>query len=138
MATGPRKMGMRKMIGMKRAGAKMPKAMKAPKAMGPALLEGQVPPMAGPMPQGMPGMKKGGAVKKDASKIVGKGPSPAAAKADYKKKMAAAGFPTKGGRGGVAERGLGKAAKGFAKGGMAKAPKAGLGIMIILGKKKGK
>lgn len=109
---GPRKMGMRKMVGMKRAGAKMPKAMKAPKAMGPDLLEGQVPPMAGPMPQGMPGMKKGGAVKK--------------------------GFSTKGGRGGVAERGLGKATKGFAKGGMAKAPKAGLGIMIILGKKKGK
>ena len=64
MAMGPRKMGMRKMIGMKRAGAKMPKAMKAPKAMGPAELEGQVPPMAGPMPQGIPGMKKGGAVKK--------------------------------------------------------------------------
>ena len=54
MAMGPRKMGMRKMIGMKRAGAKMPKAMKAPKAMGPAELEGQVPPMAGPMPQGVP------------------------------------------------------------------------------------
>ena len=109
MAIGPRKMGMRKMPGMKRAGAKMPKSMKAPKAMGPAMMEGQVPPMAGPMPQGM---KKGGAVKK--------------------------GFPTKGGRGGVAERGLGKATKGFAKGGMAKAPKGGLGIMIILGKKKGK
>jgi hypothetical protein len=124
---------MRKMIGMKRAGAKMPKAMKAPKDMGPALLEGQAPPAAGPMPQGM---KKGGAVKK--SEIVGTGKSPAAAKADYKKKMAAAGFSTKGGRGGVAERGLGKATKGFAKGGMAKAPKAGLGIMIILGKKKGK
>lgn len=92
MAMGPRKMGMRKMIGMKRAGAKMPKAMKAPKAMGPAVLEGQVPPMAGPMPQGMPGMKKGGAVK----------------------------------------------GKKMAKGGMAKAPKAGIGIMIVLGKKKGK
>jgi hypothetical protein len=102
------------MIGMKRAGAKMPKAMKAPKAMGPAVMEGQTPPPV-PMPSPMPGMKKGGAVKK--SEIVGTGKSPAAAKADYKKKMAAA---------------------GFAKGGMAKAPKAGLGIMIILGKKKGK
>ena len=127
MAIGPRKMGMRKMPGMKRAGAKMPKSMKAPKDMGPAMMEGQVPPMAGPMPQGM---KKGG--------MVGKGKTPAAAKADYNKKMAAAGFSTKGGRGGVAERGLGKATKGFAKGGMAKAPKGGLGIMIILGKKKGK
>jgi len=135
MAMGPRKMGMRKMIGMKRTGAKMPKAMKAPKAMGPAVMEGQTPPPV-PMPGPMPGMKKGGAVKK--SEIVGTGKSPAAAKADYKKKMAAAGFSTKGGRGGVAERGLGKATKGFAKGGMAKAPKAGLGIMIILGKKKGK
>ena len=156
MAMGPRKMGMRKMIGMKRAGAKMPKAMKAPKAMGPAELEGQVPPMAGPMPQGIPGMKKGGEVKKGFSTkggrggvaerglgkatkgfakggsvdkktwgstedIVGKGPSPAAAKADYAKKMKAAGLKPK-----------------MAKGGMAKAPKAGLGIMIILGKKKGK
>ena len=126
MAMGPRKMGMRKMIGMKRAGAKMPKAMKAPKAMGPALLEGQVPPMAGPMPQGVPGMKKGGAVNKktwgSTEDIVGKGPSPAAAKADYAKKMKAAGLKP----------------KGMKKGGMAKAPKAGLGIMIILGKKKGK
>ena len=131
MAMGPRKMGMRKMIGMKRAGAKMPKAMKAPKAMGPAELEGQVPPMAGPMPQGVPGMKKGGAVKKAVNKktwgstedIVGRGPSPAAAKADYAKKMKAAGLKP----------------KGLAKGGMAKGAKGpGLGIMIILGKKKGK
>jgi hypothetical protein len=83
--------------------------MDTPKAMKPAAMEGQVPPMAGPMPQGM---KKGGAVKK--------------------------GFSTKNGRGGVAKKGLGTATKGFAKGGMAKAPKGGLGIMIILGKKKGK
>ena len=119
MAMGPRKMGMRKMIGMKRAGAKMPKAMKAPKAMGPALLEGQVPPMAGPMPQGVPGMKKGGAVKKMAKggNVVGTGKSPAAARMDYEKKMKAAG-----------KKPL-PAAKGA---------KGGLGIMIILGKKKGK
>lgn len=106
MAIGPRKMGMRKMPGMKRAGAKMPKSMKAPKAMGPAMMEGQVPPMAGPMPQGM---KKGG--------MVGKGKTPASARMDYEKKMKAAG-----------KKPL-PAAKGA---------KGGLGIMIILGKKKGK
>lgn len=132
-----KKMGMKKMIGSRKRGAPMPKAMATPKAMKPMAMEGQVPPMAGPMPQGMPGMKKGGAVKK--SEIVGKGSSPAAAKADYKKKMSAAGFSIEGGRGGVAKKGLGTAAKGFAKGGMAKGAKGpGLGIMIILGKKKGK
>jgi len=131
-----KKIGMKRMVGARKRGAPMPKMMAAPKAMKPTEMEGQVPPMAGPMPQGMPGMKKGGAVKK--SEIVGTGKSPAAAKANYEKKMAAAGFSTKGGRGGVAKKGLGTATKGFAKGGMAKAPKAGLGIMIILGKKKGK
>ena len=104
-----KKIGMKRMVGARKRGAPMPKTMAAPKAMKPMAMEGQVPPMAGPMPQGM---KKGGAVKK--------------------------GFSTKGGRGGVAKKGLGTATKGFAKGGMAKAPKGGLGIMIILGKKKGK
>lgn len=104
-----KKIGMKRMVGSRKRGAPMPKMMAAPKAMKPMAMEGQVPPMAGPMPQGM---KKGGAVKK--------------------------GFSTKGGRGGVAKKGLGTATKGFAKGGMAKAPKGGLGIMIILGKKKGK
>lgn len=108
-----KKIGMKRMVGARKRGAPMPKMMAAPKAMKPLAMEGQVPPMAGPMPQGVPGMKKGGAVKK--------------------------GFPTKGGRGGVAKKGLGEAAKGFAKGGMAKGAKGpGLGIMIILGKKKGK
>ena len=107
-----KKIGMKKMVGARKRGAPMPKMMAAPKAMKPMAMEGQTPPMAGPMPQGIPGMKKGGAVKK--------------------------GFSTKSGRGGVAERGLGKATKGFAKGGMAKPLKGGLGIMIILGKKKGK
>lgn len=95
-----KKIGMKKMTGVRKRGAAAPKAMAAPRAM----RDMAVPPMAGPMPQGMPGMKKGGAVKKD---MVGTGKTPAAAKADYKKKMA-------------------KGAKG------------GLGIMIILGKKKGK
>ena len=59
-----KKIGMKRMIGIRKRGAPMPKMMAAPKGMSPAALEGQVPPMAGPMPQGMPGMKKGGAVKK--------------------------------------------------------------------------
>ena len=138
---------MKKMVGARKRGAPMPKMMAAPKAMKPMAMEGQVPPMAGPMPQGVPGMKKGGAVNKktwgSTEDITGRGPTPAAAKADYAKKMKAAGLkpklPTKGGRGGVAKKGLGEAAKGFAKGGMAKGAKGpGLGIMIILGKKKGK
>lgn len=69
--------------------------------------------------------KKGGAVNKktwgSTEDITGRGPSPAAAKADYAKKMKAAGLTPK-----------------LAKGGMAKKPRGGLGIMIILGKKKGK
>lgn len=88
-----KKMGMKKMVGARKRGAAAPKAMKAPKATKMPDMGGSMtpmPPMAGPMPQGM---KKGGSVKK------------------------------------------------MAKGGMAKpgkAPKGGLGIMIILGKKKGK
>ena len=126
-----KKIGMKRMVGSRKRGAPMPKMMAAPKAMRPMAMEGQVPPMAGPMPQGVPGMKKGGAVKKAVNKktwgstedIVGRGPSPAAAKADYAKKMKAAGLKP----------------KGLAKGGMAKSPKGpGLGIMIIVGKKKGK
>jgi hypothetical protein len=114
-----KKIGMKRMVGARKRGAPMPKTMAAPKAMKPAEMEGQVPPMAGPMPQGMPGMKKGGAVKKMAKggAIMGTGKTPAAARSDYEKKMKAAGkkpLPA------------------------AKAPKAGLGIMIILGKKKGK
>lgn len=51
-----KKMGMRRMVGVRKRGAPMPKAMAAPKAMSPAAMEGQMAPM--------PGMKKGGAVKK--------------------------------------------------------------------------
>ncbi len=72
------------------------------------------PPMA-PM-----AMKKGGAVRSvRKSEIVGRGPTPAAAKADYGKEMKAA---------------------GFAKGGMAKKGMKGGGMMLVigLGKKKGK
>lgn len=122
-----KKIGIKRMVGERKRGASMPMSMNTPEDMKAGSMEA---------PMSMPGMKKGGAVKK--SSIVGKGPSPAAAKADYKKKMAEAGFSTKGGRGGAAKKGLGVAKKGFAKGGMAKAPKGGLGIMIILGKKKGK
>jgi len=83
-------------------------------------------PMMPPYPKGstkppLPGFKKGGSVK--ASDIMGTGPSPAAAKADYAKKMKAAGLKPK------------ASASKKAKGGMAKAPKGGMGIMIILGKK---
>ena len=59
-----KKIGMKKMVGARKRGAAAPKAMVAPKAM----REMAVPPMAGPMPQGMPGMKKGGAVKKGMKK----------------------------------------------------------------------
>lgn len=112
-----KKIGMKKMVGARKRGAPMPKMMAAPKAMKPMAMEGQVPPASGPMPQGIPGMKKGGAVKKMAKggDVVGKGKSPAAARMDYEKKMKAAG-----------KKPL-PAAKG-----------PGLGIMIILGKKKGK
>jgi hypothetical protein len=47
-----------------------------------------------------------------------------------KKSPAKKGFSTAGGRGGVAKRGLGKAEKGFKKGGMM--------LIIGIGKKKGK
>jgi len=47
-----------------------------------------------------------------------------------KKAAAKKGFSTAGGRGGVAKRGLGKAEKGFKKGGMM--------LIIGIGKKKGK
>ena len=114
-----KKMGMKKMIGARKRGAAAPKAMKAPKSMKMADMGGSMtpmPPMAGPMPQGM---KKGGAVKKMAKggDVMGTGKTPAAARMDHEKKMKAAGkkpLPA------------------------AKAPKGGLGIMIILGKKKGK
>ena len=115
-----KKIGMKRMVGARKRGAPMPKMMAAPKAMKPLAMEGQVPPMAGPMPQGVPGMKKGGAVKKMAKGggVMGTGKTPAAARADYEKKMKAAG-----------KKPL-PAAKG---------PKGpGIGIMIILGKKKGK
>ena len=113
-----KKIGMKKMVGARKRGAPVPKMMAIPKAMKPMAMEGQMPmegPMAGPM-----GMKKGGSVKKMAKggDIVGKGKTPAAARMDYEKKMKAAGkkpLPA------------------------AKAPKGpGIGIMIILGKKKGK
>jgi hypothetical protein len=66
------------------------------------------------------GMKKGGEVRPvKKSEIVGRGPTKAAAKADYGKEMKAA---------------------GFAKGGMAKKGMKGGGMMLVigLGKKKGK
>lgn len=58
---------------------------------GPDMGAASAPPMMSSM-----GMKKGGAVKKGKS-IVGTGKSPAAAKADYKKKMKAASGSKKGG-----------------------------------------
>lgn len=114
-----KKIGMKRMVGARKRGAPMPKMMAAPKAMKPLAMEGQVPPMAGPMPQGVPGMKKGGAVKKMAKggDIMGTGKTPAAARADYEKKMKAAGkkpLPA------------------------AKNPRGGLGVLIVIGKKKGK
>lgn len=66
------------------------------------------------------GMKKGGEVRPvKKSEIVGRGPTKAAAKADYGREMKAA---------------------GFAKGGMAKKGMKGGGMMLIIGvgKKKGK
>lgn len=93
-----------------------PRAMKmeAPRKM---LAEGinagslKSPKIEGPMAPTIKGFKKGGKVK---SNVVGTGASPAAARADYEKKMKKAGMkplPA------------------------AKKPKMGLGIMIILGKK---
>lgn len=97
-----KKIGMKRMVGARKRGAPMPKMMATPKAMKPMAMEGQMP---------MPGMKKGGAV-------VGTGKTPAAARADYEKKMKAAGkkpLPA------------------------AKNPKGGLGVLILIGgKKKGK
>lgn len=109
-----------------RAKSMAPKAMKmeAPRKM---MAEGmnmsvKPPSMKGPKMEGsisptVPGFKKGGKVKK--SDIVGTGSSPAAARADYVKKMKKAGMKP---------LPLAKESK----------PKMGLGIMIILGKKKGK
>ena len=71
---------------------------------GPDMGAASAPPMMPPA-----GMKKGGMAKKAAAKK---------------------GFSTAGGRGGVAKRGLGKAEKGFKKGGMM--------LIIGIGKKKGK
>ena len=92
-------------------------SMKPPSMKGPK--------MGGPMAPAIPGFKKGGKVNKgtwgSTEDIMGTGPTPAAAKADYAKKMKAAGLKPK-----------------MAKGGMAKKPKMGIGIMIVLGKKKGK
>jgi len=72
------------------------------------------------------GMKKGGMAKKtygSTEDIMGTGKTPAAAKADYAKKMKGAGMEPR-----------------FAKGGMAKKGMKGGGMMLVigLGKKKGK
>lgn len=144
MVKGTRKLGLHKTISGRSSGASSPRMMDTPAEM-----------KAGPLEDtsAMMGMKKGGAVKKGFSTkggrggvakkglgqatkgfkkggavkgktwgstedIMGTGPSPAAAKADYAKKMKAAGLTPK-----------------LAKGGVAKKPKGGIGIMIILGKK---
>ena len=80
------------------------KAMAMPPDMGMASASQMMPPT---------GMKKGGMAKKN---VVGTGSSPAAAKADYKKKM-------------------GMKAGGMAKKGM---KKGGMMLIIGIGKKKGK
>ena len=108
-----KKLGMKRMVGIRKRGASMPKMMATPKAMKPIDMEGQ-----GAIPA-MPGMKKGGAVKKMAKGggVMGTGKTPAAARADYEKKMKAAGkkpLPA------------------------AKNPRGGLGVLILIGKKKGK
>jgi hypothetical protein len=111
-----KKIGMKRRIGRApSAKSMMPSAMKmeAPRKM---LAEGmKSPKIEGPMAPAIPGFKKGGKVKK--SDIVGAGKTPAAARSDYEKKMKKAGM------------------KPLPP---AKKPKMGLGIMIILGKKKGK
>jgi len=115
-------------MGKEVAGARMKKramgASRQGKKMAPA--EMMMPPMA-PM-----AMKKGGMAKKtygSTEDIMGTGKTPASAKADYAKKMKAAGLKP-------------KPEKKMMGGGMASSPKGmkkgGIALMIVLGKGGGK